>query len=181
MIICPNWVRTTDKQAPSGVLFIWNFMSRDSRIHTVLECMTFFSLGPPGLGSDVKRSRQDPGGRGGGKLPEPRRPPPCHGTPPTPPQFDEIIYVNVYGFDPRKGQPERREKPSCLAQSGWAGGPQRTAAQREGETCSLHIRKGMELFSPGLNQPSPPACLKRCWRKRTSLRGGREARGAKGE
>lgn len=50
MIICPNWVRTTDKQAPSGVLFLLELMGWDGRIHTILEWRTFFLLGSPNGG-----------------------------------------------------------------------------------------------------------------------------------
>lgn len=44
MIICPNWVRTTGKLAPSGVLLIWEFTSRDTKIFILLECVTLSSL-----------------------------------------------------------------------------------------------------------------------------------------
>ena len=65
MMICPNWVRTTDKQAPSGVLFILEFTRRDGRSRATLfwsgwlSCFWVFQSGR----WDMQRGTQDAGNK----------------------------------------------------------------------------------------------------------------------
>lgn len=130
-------------------------MSRDSRIYTVLECMTFFSLGSPGLRSDVKWSRQDTGEQRGKRL-ESHCPPPCHGIAP---QSDEIICVNVYGLT--HARDSLKDERGFLVSAGQVElgdlrelQPRERERERLAQDHSLHIRRGMELFPPGLDRPS---------------------------
>lgn len=116
----------------------------------------------------------------GGKLLESRRPPPRHGIPP---RFDEIIYVNVCGSthanDSSKDERGLLDSPGQVELGDLR---ELQPSQREGETCSrsqFTHKKGDRIVFSGSR--SPLLCLKRRWRKRTSLRGGREVRGAKAE